>query len=45
MDEGNMKMAVITRAGMNTRARMTTRSTRERGKGEDPGTGMGMTKY
>ena len=38
-----MKRLGMTRAGTNTRARMTARTTRERGKGDDPGTGMSIT--
>jgi hypothetical protein len=39
LDEGKIKRVVMARAGTNT----CTRTTRERGKGDDPGTGMSTT--
>ena len=43
MDEGKMKGVWMARAGTNTHARMTTRKTRERGRGVDTGTGKSIT--
>ena len=43
MDEGKMKRVGMARVGMNTRAKMITRTARETGKGENPGTGTSIT--
>ena len=43
MDDEKMTRVGMARAGTNTRAKMTMRTTRERGKGDDLGTGMSIT--
>ena len=43
MDEGKGKRVGMARAETNTRERIATRTTRERGKKDDPDTGMSIT--